>query len=66
MGVRKNYRNLTADERDRFVDAVKHVKSTGVVDHFATCTSTTSTWAFTGARTSSPGTGSSCSASRRS
>jgi hypothetical protein len=35
MGVRKNYRNLTDAERDRFVQALHHVKSTGVVDRFA-------------------------------
>jgi tyrosinase len=35
MGVRKNYRNLTAAERDRFVQALHHVKSTGLVDQFA-------------------------------
>ncbi len=35
MGVRKNYRNLTDVERDRFVQALFHVKSTGVVDQFA-------------------------------
>ena len=35
MGVRKNYRDLTAVERDRFVQALHHVKSTGVVDQFA-------------------------------
>ncbi len=35
MGVRKNYRNLTDVERDRFVQALNHVKSTGLVDQFA-------------------------------
>lgn len=35
MGIRKNYRNLSDDERDRFVQALYHVKSTGVVDRFA-------------------------------
>jgi tyrosinase len=35
MGVRKNYRNLTDVERDRFVQALFHVKSTGLVDQFA-------------------------------
>jgi tyrosinase len=35
MGIRKNYRNLTNVERDRFVQALHHVKSTGVVDQFA-------------------------------
>jgi Common central domain of tyrosinase len=37
MGVRKNYRNLTdvEVERDRFVQALQHVKSTGVVKKFA-------------------------------
>jgi tyrosinase len=32
MGVRKNWRNLTTVERQRFVQALYHVKSTGVVD----------------------------------
>ena len=35
MGVRKDYRTLTADERDRFVRALRHVKSTGLIDRFA-------------------------------
>ena len=35
MGIRKDYRDLTADERDRFVGALKHVKSTGLIDRFA-------------------------------
>jgi tyrosinase len=35
MGVRKTYRNLTDAERDRFVQALYHVKSTGLVDQFA-------------------------------
>jgi tyrosinase len=35
MGLRKNYRNLTDAERDRFVQALYHVKSTGLVDRFA-------------------------------
>jgi tyrosinase len=35
MGVRKDYRGLTADERDGFVQALKHVKSTGLIDRFA-------------------------------
>jgi len=35
MGVRKNYRNLTDVERDRFVQGLRHVKSTGLVDQFA-------------------------------
>ena len=35
MSVRKNYRSLTDVERDRFVQALYHVKSTGVVDQFA-------------------------------
>src|SRR5688500_424799 len=35
MGIRKNYRNLTNVERDRFVQALYHVKSTGLVDQFA-------------------------------
>jgi hypothetical protein len=35
MFVRKNYRSLTDEERDRFVQALYHVKSTGVVDRFA-------------------------------
>jgi hypothetical protein len=32
---RKNYRDLTSIERDRFVQALYHVKSTGVIDQFA-------------------------------
>jgi hypothetical protein len=32
---RKNYRDLTAAEKSRFVAALHHVKSTGVVDQFA-------------------------------
>ena len=35
MGVRQNYRSLTDVERNRFVEALKHVKSTGLVDQFA-------------------------------
>jgi hypothetical protein len=35
MGIRKNYRNLTDAERERFVQALFHVKSTGLVDQFA-------------------------------
>ena len=35
MGIRKNYRNLTDGERDRLVQALFHVKSTGLVDQFA-------------------------------
>ena len=35
MGLRKDHRNLTAAERDRFVAALKHVKSAGVVDRLA-------------------------------
>jgi hypothetical protein len=35
MGVRKNYRSLTAPERDRLVQALFHVKATGVIDQFA-------------------------------
>lgn len=35
MGVRKNYRRLSSDERDRFIQALHHVKSRGVVDQFA-------------------------------
>jgi hypothetical protein len=35
MLCRKNYRDLTFSERDRFVQALYHVKSTGVVDQFA-------------------------------
>ena len=35
MFVRKNYRSLTDVERDRFVQALHHVKSIGVVDQFA-------------------------------
>jgi Common central domain of tyrosinase/Repeat of unknown function (DUF346) len=35
MGLRKNYRNLTDAERDRFVQALYHVKSTGLFDQLA-------------------------------
>jgi tyrosinase len=35
MGVRKNYRRLTDTERDQFVQALRHVKSTGLIDQFA-------------------------------
>ena len=35
MRCRKNYRDLTAAERDRLVQALHHVKATGVVDRFA-------------------------------
>jgi hypothetical protein len=35
MGTRKYYRNLTDMERNRFVQALFHVKSTGFVDQFA-------------------------------
>ena len=35
MGCRKNYRYLSALERDRFVQALHYLKSTGVVDQFA-------------------------------
>ena len=35
MSVRKSYRNLTGVERERFVNALHHVKNTGVVDQFA-------------------------------
>jgi Common central domain of tyrosinase/Repeat of unknown function (DUF5648) len=35
MGVRKNYRNLTDVERQRFVQALYHVKSNGVIDQNA-------------------------------
>ncbi len=35
MRCRKNYRDLTKTERDRFVQALHHLKSTGVVDQFA-------------------------------
>ncbi len=33
--LRKNYRDLTPDELDRFAQALHHVKSTGLVDDFA-------------------------------
>jgi hypothetical protein len=36
MRCRKNYRDLTTIERDRFVQALHHVKSIGIVDQFAT------------------------------
>jgi tyrosinase len=35
MGLRKNYRNLTNAERGRFIQALYHVKSTGLIDQFA-------------------------------
>src|SRR5215208_3835236 len=35
MGIRKDYRDLTDVERDRFVQALDHAKSTGLVDRFA-------------------------------
>lgn len=35
MGLRKNYRNLTGAERDRFVRALYHVKKSGLIDQFA-------------------------------
>ena len=35
MRCRKNYRDLTKTERDRFVQALYHLKSVGVVDQFA-------------------------------
>lgn len=35
MSCRKNYRDLTTVERDRFVQALYHLKATGVVDQFA-------------------------------
>jgi hypothetical protein len=35
MRCRKNYRDLTTVERDRYVQALYHVKSTGVVDQLA-------------------------------
>ena len=35
MRCRKNYRDLTNVERDRYVQALYHVKSTGVVDQLA-------------------------------
>ena len=53
MGVRKDYRGLTADERDGFVRALKHVKSTGLPE----CTRGTFPWAYIEARTSCHGTG---------
>ena len=35
MRCRKNYRDLTLIERDRFVQALYHVKATGIVDQYA-------------------------------
>ncbi len=35
MGIRKNFSNLTDEERELFVQALYHVKSTGLVDEFA-------------------------------
>jgi hypothetical protein len=40
MYTRKNYRELTDFERGTFVQALFHVKSTGLVDHFAEVHST--------------------------
>ena len=36
MTCRKDYRDLTKDERDLFVAALYHLKSTGVIDAYAT------------------------------
>jgi tyrosinase len=35
MAVRKNFRRLSEEERERFVRALYHVKETGLVDRFA-------------------------------
>lgn len=35
MGIRKNFSNLTDEERELFVQALYHLKSTGLVDEFA-------------------------------
>jgi methionyl-tRNA formyltransferase len=35
MRCRKNYRDLTSIERDRLVQALYHVKATGIVDQYA-------------------------------
>lgn len=35
MRCRKNYRDLTPTERDRFVQALYHVKAAGIVDQFS-------------------------------
>jgi len=35
MGIRKTYRDLTNQERDRFVDALFQLKRDGIVDRFA-------------------------------
>ena len=35
MRCRKNYRDLTPTERDRFVQALHHVKAAGIVDQYA-------------------------------
>ena len=35
MRCRKNYRDLTSVERDRFIQALFHVKAAGIVDQFA-------------------------------
>ena len=35
MGVRKTYRDLTAVERNRFVQALFRLKTTGIIDQFA-------------------------------
>ena len=35
MRCRKNYRDLTSDERDRYVEALHYLKGNGVIDQFA-------------------------------
>lgn len=35
MGIRRNYRNLTDVEHDRFVQALLHVKANSIVNQFA-------------------------------
>ena len=35
MGIRKNYRSLKDMERERFVQALFHLKSTGFIDQYA-------------------------------
>ncbi len=35
MTCRKNYRDLTADDKDRFVAALHHLKAIGVIDQYA-------------------------------
>lgn len=40
VGVRKNWRSLSAGERDRFIEALRSTKSSGIIDAFADMHST--------------------------